>query len=208
MRTVLADLALECEGAVAAMMRLCRSHDCARGDALEAACARLLTPVVKYWICKSAPALIYEAMECLGGNGYVEEGVLARLYREAPVNAIWEGSGNVVCLDVLRVLSHDGEAASAVLGELAREAHDLPGCAEAITFVQSALSSGYEGHARAAVERLALLTAAAALRASSTAVAAAFARHRLAAPLTRLYGAAELTDAETTLLLDRALPAD
>jgi putative acyl-CoA dehydrogenase len=208
MRTVLADLALECEGTVAAMMRLCRSHDCAAGDALEAARARLLTPVVKYWICKSAPALIYEAMECLGGNGYVEEGVLARLYREAPVNAIWEGSGNVVCLDVLRVLSHDGEAANAVLGELAREARDLPGCAEAIKFVQSALSSGHEGHARAAVERLALLTAAAALRANSPAVAAAFARHRLAAPLTRLYGAAELTEAETALLLDRALPSD
>jgi putative acyl-CoA dehydrogenase len=208
MRTVLADLALECEGSVAAMMRLCRSHDCAGGDALEAARARLLTPVVKYWICKSAPALIYEAMECLGGNGYVEEAVLARLYREAPVNAIWEGSGNVVCLDVLRVLSHDGEAARVVLGELARETRDLPGCAEANKFVQSALSSGHEGHARAAVERLALLTAAAALCASSPAVAAAFARHRLAAPLMRLYGAAELTDAETALLLDRALPAD
>ena len=208
MRTVLADLALECEGGVAAMMRLCRSHDCAAGDALEAARARLLTPVVKYWICKSAPALIYEAMECLGGNGYVEEGILARLYREAPVNAIWEGSGNVVCLDVLRALSHEGEAARAVLDRLADEAGDLAGCADATKFVQSVLSSGDEAHARAAVERLALLTAAAALRASSPTVAEAFARHRLAAPLARLYGAAELTGAETTLLLDRALPAD
>jgi putative acyl-CoA dehydrogenase len=208
MRTVLADLALECEGGVTAMMRLCRSHDCAAGDALEAARARLLTPVVKYWICKSAPALIYEAMECLGGNGYVEEGILARLYREAPVNAIWEGSGNVVCLDVLRALSHEGEAARAVLDRLADEAGDLAGCADATKFVQSVLSSGDEAHARAAVERLALLTAAAALRASSPTVAEAFARHRLAAPLARLYGAAELTGAETTLLLDRALPAD
>jgi putative acyl-CoA dehydrogenase len=208
MRTVLADLALECEGVVAAMMRLCRSHDCAAGDALEAARARLLTPVVKYWICKSAPALIYEAMECLGGNGYVEEGILARLYREAPVNAIWEGSGNVVCLDVLRAISHEGEAARAVLDRLADETRDLAGCADATRFVRSALSSGDEAHARAAVERLALLTAAAALRASSPAVAEAFARHRLAAPLARLYGAAELTGAETTLLLDRALPAD
>jgi putative acyl-CoA dehydrogenase len=208
MRTVLADLALECEGGVAAMMRLCRSHDCAAGDALEAARARLLTPVVKYWICKSAPALIYEAMECLGGNGYVEEGILARLYREAPVNAIWEGSGNVVCLDVLRALSHEGEAARAVLDRLADEAGDLAGCADATKFVQSVLSSGDEAHARAAVERLALLTAVAALRASSPTVAEAFARHRLAAPLARLYGAAELTGAETTLLLNRALPAD
>ncbi len=64
-----------------------------------------MTPVVKYWVCKIAPALLYEAMECLGGNGYIEEGNLARAYREAPVNAIWEGSGNVMALDVARVLS-------------------------------------------------------------------------------------------------------
>ena len=74
---------------------------------------RLLTPAIKYWVCKSAPGFLYEAMECLGGNGYVEEGILARHYREAPVNAIWEGSGNVMCLDVLRALSREAEAASA-----------------------------------------------------------------------------------------------
>ena len=73
---------------------------------------------MKYWICKTAPGFIYEAMECLGGNGYVEETMLARLYREAPVNAIWEGSGNVMCLDVLRALSREGEAARAVLADL------------------------------------------------------------------------------------------
>ena len=102
MRTVLADMALEVEGALAAVMRLCRSFDLASSVPTEAARARLLTPAVKYWVCKTAPALIYEAMECLGGNGYVEETTLARLYREAPVNAIWEGSGNVMGLDVLR----------------------------------------------------------------------------------------------------------
>ena len=74
---------------------------------------------MKYWVCKSAPGFIYEAMECLGGNGYVEESMLPRLYREAPVNAIWEGSGNVMCLDVLRALAHEGEAARAVLDALA-----------------------------------------------------------------------------------------
>ena len=73
---------------------------------------RLLTPAVKYWVCKSAPGFLYEAMECLGGNGYVEEGILPRHYREAPVNAIWEGSGNVMCLDVLRALSREAEAAA------------------------------------------------------------------------------------------------
>ena len=112
MQAVLADMALEVEGATALVMRLCRSFDLAAGDPREAARARLLTAAVKYWVCKTAPAFVYEAMECLGGNGYVEESVLPRLYREAPVNAIWEGSGNVMCLDVLRALAHDGEAAA------------------------------------------------------------------------------------------------
>jgi putative acyl-CoA dehydrogenase len=200
------DLALECEGAVAAMMRLCRSYDLAAADPLEGARARLLTPVIKYWICKSAPSLIYEAMECLGGNGYVEEGILARLYREAPVNAIWEGSGNVVCLDVLRALSHEGDTARAVLAQLVKEAGALPGCAEAVAFVQHALSATEEAHARAGVERLALLAAVAALQGSAPEVAPTFARYRLAAPFARLYGAAELTQAEAAGLLERALP--
>ena len=111
MRAVLADLALEVEGAVALVMRLSRAFDHAAADPREAAYARLLTPAAKYWICKTAPGFIFEAMECLGGNGYVEESVLPRLYREAPVNAIWEGSGNVMCLDVLRALKRDQEAA-------------------------------------------------------------------------------------------------
>jgi putative acyl-CoA dehydrogenase len=206
MRTVLADLALECEGAVAAMMRLCRSYDLAAADPLEGARARLLTPVIKYWICKNAPSLIYEAMECLGGNGYVEEGILARLYREAPVNAIWEGSGNAVCLDVLRALSHEDDTARAVLAQLVKEAGALPGCAEAVAFVQHALSATEEAHARAGVERLALLAAVAALQGSAPEVAPTFARYRLAAPFARLYGAAELTQAEAAGLLERALP--
>src|SRR3954463_2469862 len=131
MRMLLADMALEVEGATALMMRLCRSFDLASSDALEAARARLLTPAVKYWICKTAPGFIYEAMECLGGNGYVEETMLARLYREAPVNAIWEGSGNVMCLDVLRALSREGEAACAVLANLVHACGDLPGARDA-----------------------------------------------------------------------------
>jgi len=83
---------------------------------------RVLTPAVKYWVCKTAPALIYEAMECLGGNGYVEESVLPRLYREAPVNAIWEGSGNVMCLDVLRALGREPQAAEMLLAEIGEAA--------------------------------------------------------------------------------------
>src|SRR5204863_75489 len=101
MRGVLADMALASAAATALVMRLCRSFDLAATDPREAARARLLTPAVKFWVCKRAPAFVYEAMECLGGNGYVEESLLPRLYREAPVNAIWEGSGNVMCLGVL-----------------------------------------------------------------------------------------------------------
>src|SRR5690606_33295654 len=92
MQRVLADMALDVAGATALALRLARAFDEAADDREQAAFARAMTPVVKYWVCKIAPPLIYEAMECLGGNGYVEEGPLARMYREAPVNAIWEGS--------------------------------------------------------------------------------------------------------------------
>src|SRR5436309_12810266 len=118
MRTLLADMALEVEGATALMMRLCRSFDLAASNEKEAARARLLTPAVKYWVCKTAPGFIYEAMECLGGNGYVEETPLARLYRETPVNAIWEGSGNVICLDVMRAARREPAAIDALFAEL------------------------------------------------------------------------------------------
>jgi len=113
MRSVLSDMALHVEASIALVMRLCRAFDRAAVDPNEAAYLRLLTPAIKYWTCKSAPGFLYEAMECLGGNGYVEEGILARHYRESPVNAIWEGSGNVMCLDVLRALSREAEAATA-----------------------------------------------------------------------------------------------
>ena len=88
---------------------------------------RLLTPAIKYWVCKSAPGFLYEAMECLGGNGYVEEGILARHYRESPVNAIWEGSGNVMCLDVLRRCRASRTRRSPCCSELAGETHRLAG---------------------------------------------------------------------------------
>jgi len=208
MRMLTADMALEMEAVTATMMRLCRSFDSAASDAKEAARARLLTPAVKYWVCKSAPAFIYEAMECLGGNGYVEELPLARLYREAPVNAIWEGSGNVMCLDVLRALSREGETARAVLGDLVATAADLPGAREAAAFIgKSFMAADGEGHARAAVEKLAMLAAAAALAESAPSVAPAFANTRLASPRGGTYGTADLAPEEITTLLDRALPA-
>src|SRR2546421_12157868 len=131
MQMVLADMALHVEASVALVMRLCRAFDEAPDDPGEAAYMRLLTPAIKYWVCKSAPGFLYEAMECLGGNGYVEEGILARHYRESPVNAIWEGSGNVMCLDVLRALSREPDAAMGVLRDLIEETKGLPGAAGA-----------------------------------------------------------------------------
>ncbi|MGH0035371.1 MAG: isovaleryl-CoA dehydrogenase [Myxococcota bacterium] len=125
MVNVLADLALEVEAATAMMVRLAQAFDRAGEDPAERAFARIATAVGKYWVCKRAPAMVYEAMECLGGAGYVEESILPRLYREAPVNAIWEGSGNVICLDVLRAIVREPEALPALLDELrtARGSH-------------------------------------------------------------------------------------
>jgi putative acyl-CoA dehydrogenase len=128
MRNVLADLALESEAATALALRLARAYD-RPGDAHEAAMARLLTPIAKFWICKRGSAFAQEAMECLGGNGYVEEngeGVMARIYREMPVNSIWEGAGNIMALDLLRAL-RGGDAAAALAQELApaRRAHSV-----------------------------------------------------------------------------------
>src|SRR6476646_8657352 len=127
MQAVLSDMALHVEASIALVMRLCRAFDRAPQDAAEAAYMRLLTPAIKYWVCKSAPGFLYEAMECLGGNGYVEEGILARHYRESPVNAIWEGSGNVMCLDVLRALSREADAALSVLRDLTEQTRGLSG---------------------------------------------------------------------------------
>src|SRR5690554_2177246 len=118
MRTVLADLALEAEAALALSMRVARSVDASPRDQAEAAFARVATAIGKYWVCRRAPAFVNEALECLGGNGYVEESILARLYRQAPLNSIWEGSGNIQCLDVLRALNREPGSGSALLGEL------------------------------------------------------------------------------------------
>ncbi|MFC5547247.1 isovaleryl-CoA dehydrogenase [Massilia aerilata] len=117
MQNVLADLALESEAATAFALRLARCYD-RQDDPVEVLLGRLLTPAGKYWLCKRGPAFGAEAMEVMGGNGYVEDGPLARLYREFPVNSIWEGSGNVMCLDVLRAFGKSPEARAALAQEL------------------------------------------------------------------------------------------
>ncbi len=196
MRAVLADLALDVQGALALVMRLARAFDHAANDVREAAYARLVTPAAKFWICKIAPGLIYEAMECLGGNGYVEEAMLPRLYREAPVNAIWEGSGNVLCLDVLRALRRQAERD--LFAALVRETSAAP--ADPL----ATLDPAKEGHARELVSRLALCASATALKASAPpAVTEAFISTRLRRPHPQLYGASDLSTAE---LLARLLP--
>jgi putative acyl-CoA dehydrogenase len=207
MQAVLSDMALHVEASIALVMRLCRSFDQAPHDQNEAAYMRLLTPAIKYWVCKSAPGFLYEAMECLGGNGYVEEGILARHYRESPVNAIWEGSGNVMCLDVLRALSREVEAAGAVLQQLAGETNGLSGAGDMVTFIGKAFRRpDGERVARLAVEKLALLAAAAALNKVSPHHAELFARTRLAQTHGSIYGAVDLASGDIRALLERTLP--
>ena len=118
MRNVLADLTLESEAATLLMVRLARAFDNRETDPQERAFCRIATAIAKYWLCKRSTAQVGEALECLGGNGYVEESMMPRLYREAPLNSIWEGSGNVICLDILRALAREPEAAEALLQEL------------------------------------------------------------------------------------------
>ncbi|HYC15424.1 MAG TPA: isovaleryl-CoA dehydrogenase [Stellaceae bacterium] len=115
MANVLADLALEAEAAAVLVLRLARAYD---GD--DAAFRRLITPIAKYWICKRGPALAVEALEALGGNGYVEESIMPRLYREMPVNSVWEGSANIICLDVRRAMTREPGAIDAFLAEISR----------------------------------------------------------------------------------------
>lgn len=165
MRNVLADMSVDLAAATVLSFRLAQAFDTAPHDARSAAYARLMTPVIKYWTCKIVPALVYEAMECLGGNGFVEDGNLARYYREAPLNAIWEGSGNVMCLDLLRVLAKNSRLLDEVL-ELLRG--DLTGldAERAVDDLRSTIRSAQDdpGVARVATERLAMLAATAELQ--------------------------------------------
>jgi putative acyl-CoA dehydrogenase len=207
MRMVLADLALESEAMTALSLQAARSFDLQQTDAQEAAYARLVTPAAKFGICKAAPRLIYEAMECLGGNGYVEESALPRLYREAPVNAIWEGSGNVIALDILRAETREPEVATSVLERLMEDVQDLPGASDAARDIVLALHSpDAEARARFIAERLFVLAATAALvRSAPPRIAEAYALTRLAVP-SRTIGANDL-GAAVNPLLERAFVA-
>lgn len=182
MQNVLADLVLESEAAIALTMRVARAVDGAAGNAAEARFARIATAIGKYWICKRAPAHVNEAQECLGGIGYVEEANLARLYRQAPLNSIWEGSGNIQCLDVLRALNKEPEVAEALFVELrsAKGLHD--GFDRTVEWIENALAGreDIEQRSRLVVEKAALaLQGAILLKAGNDAVARSFCNSRL-----------------------------
>jgi len=164
MERVLADLTLDSIASSALTLRLAAAFDRVSANPQEAAYVRLMTPVIKYWSCKIAPALIGEALECLGGNGYVEAGNLSRHYREAPLNGIWEGAGNIMCLDVMRVLAKSKNILDAVLEGLQRDLGGN-GAHKAVDVIRTAAKMTLEdpGSARILVEQLALTAAAAEL---------------------------------------------
>jgi putative acyl-CoA dehydrogenase len=191
MRNVLADLALESEAATALALRVARAYD-RPGDAHETLMARVLTPIAKFWICKRGSHFAQEAMECLGGNGYVEEngeGVIARLYREIPVNSIWEGAGNIMALDLLRALQK-ADAAAALAHELA----PAKGAHTALDRLVAALPArvqqmATEVEARRLAQDVALaVQAALLLQTAPTAVFAAFCDSRLAGNWGQTFG--------------------
>jgi putative acyl-CoA dehydrogenase len=192
MVNVLADLAVESEAATVTMSRLAASYDAAAaGDEREAAFKRLATAVVKYWVCKRQPSHAAEALECLGGNGYVEDSIMPRLFRESPLNGIWEGSGNVICLDVLRAIRREPASLEAFLDEvgLAGGADHRLDAARRWLETELADLDHIEVRGRRVVERMALLLQASLLvRHSPSAVADAFCASRLAGDSGRAFG--------------------
>jgi putative acyl-CoA dehydrogenase len=190
MANVLADLAIESEAATMVAMRLAAATDRAvRGDEREAAFRRLALAATKYWVCKQAAPHAGEALECLGGNGYVEESGMPRLYREAPLVSIWEGSGNVAALDALRALTRQPESAEAFFAELDLAAGADRRLDEAITRLRKEAADPTEAGARRLAEAMAVtLQASLLVRHGHPAVADAFAASRLAGDRGHAYG--------------------
>lgn len=206
MTAVLADLALESEAATALAVRLTGAHDRQATSEREAAYLRLMTPVIKYWVTKRGPGFSYEAMEVFGGNGYVETGMMGRIYRDMPVNSIWEGSGTVMCLDVLRVLARDPDAARLVMEEFAELKGVNPDYDTMLAKVADDLSHASEATCRRLTEDLAKLAAAAIfLKSGSDLVAGAYIASRLTGTSGDCYGTLP-EGIDTRALVARALP--
>ena len=183
MRNVLADLALESEAATALTFRIARAVDASARDERERALARIVTAVGKYWVCKRCPPFVAEALECLGGNGYVEDFDMARLFRQSPLNAIWEGSSNIQCLDVLRALGKQPETREAVFAELdaVRGGNRvLDGETASLRKLVAEEDGDMEGRSRRLVERMGMaLQGACLVRAGNVAIADAFCESRI-----------------------------
>jgi len=204
MLNVLADLAIESEAATVAAIRLAGAFD--RGEALI---QRLATPVTKYWVCKRAPVHAAEALECLGGNGFVEESALPRLFRQSPLNGVWEGSGNVICLDVLRAMGRSPESIDAFFAELDEAGTDDRRLGDAVSRLRKELSDleGIEARARRLVEAMALAWQGALLvRHGHPAVADAFCASRLDGDGGRAFGTLP-PGADVTAIVARHTPA-
>jgi len=208
MANVLADLALESEAATAAALRLARAYDAPADDIAEGHLQRLLTPVVKYWTCKRAPQHAAEALECLGGNGFVEESPLPRLFRQSPVNGVWEGSGNVICLDVLRALTREPATLDAYWAEVAGADGGDARLDLAVKELRTVLEEpgDLEARARSVVERLALVFQASLLvRYAPDAVASAFCGSRLGGRAGGAFGTLP-AGTDTAAVLRRSVP--
>jgi putative acyl-CoA dehydrogenase len=212
MVNVLADLAVESEAATLTMVRLAAAYDrTGTGDEGEAAFRRLATAVAKYWVCKRQPGFVAEALECLGGNGYVEDSGMPRLFRESPLNGIWEGSGNVICLDVLRALQREPAAVEAFRRELAEAAGADPLYDAHVARLERELGApdppDAERNARRLVEAMALaLQGSLVVRHAPPAVADAFCASRLGGDWGRAYGTLS-AGADAAAIVKRAWPA-
>ena len=210
MQNVLADMALESEAATQLAFRVARAVDEGANDERARRFARIATPVAKYWMCKRAPVLVGEALECLGGNGYIEESMMPRLYREAPLNSIWEGSGNVICLDVARAIEQEPEAVSALFAEL----DDARGADQRYDWwidrlkEEFAERTAFEARARRFVEAAALaLQASLLIRRGPAAMADAFCISRLAGGHGSTFGTLP-AGVDLAAMIERARPVE
>lgn len=214
MRSVLVDIALESEAATTLAMRLAAAFEACEGAdpaPAERAWKRLMTPAAKFWVCKRAVEVTGEAMEVLGGNGYVEPAVVARLFREAPVNSIWEGSGNIMCLDMLRALGKEPDAAQALLDHLVDAAGEDHHLLAEVHALQALLHRPPEEQAllaRLIAQKLVLVAQACLLRRHAPQwVADAFIATRIVHGHARVVGAIDTRTLDMAALLERALPA-
>ncbi len=205
MTNVLADLALECEAATVLTFRLARAYD--EDDETAQVFRRIITPAAKFWICKRTPMVTVEAMEVLGGSGYIEESIMPRLYREAPVNSIWEGSGNVMCLDVLRAVDRTPNAAAVLDAELSGSGDArLKAFAARLVGRMSASDRNDEGQARVLVRDLVLAVQAVLLiKHAPPAVADAFCASRLSGDGGGAFGTLP-RGCDTRAIAERAAP--